>query len=93
MSSASTNPLLSKTPSGFPLWRQITPSNVAPAMELLLADMDTSLAALEANVEPTWAGLVDPYESLGDDLGRAWGQVISDARTTASHYNLRLKYP
>lgn len=75
MSSASTNPLLSKTPSGFPLWRQITPSNVAPAMELLLADMDTSLAALEANVEPTWAGLVDPYESLGDDLGRAWGQV------------------
>merc|ERR1711988_1567387 len=73
--SVAANPLLSKTPTGFPLWSSITPADVKPAMQHLLADMDTRLTELEKTVEPTWDGLVVPYERLGDDLERAWGQI------------------
>jgi len=71
----STNPLLANPPTGFPLWRQIKPADVKPAMETLLSSMDTKLTDLESSVSPTWPGLVPPYEKLGDDLERAWGQI------------------
>ena len=71
------NPLLSRNATGFPLWDQIRPEHVKPAMEKLLAEVECRLADLEKTVidNPTWEGLIEPYERLSDDLERAWGQV------------------
>ena len=90
-----TNPLLSNTPSGFPLWAQITPEVVKPAMERLLSEMESKLLHLEKTVTPTWEGLVEPYERLGDDLERAWGQVshlksVKDTEVTSALNSLCL---
>ena len=87
------NPLLSNSASGFPLWAQITPEVVKPAMETLLEEMESRLTLLESNVSPTWSGLIEPYERLGDDLERAWGQVshlksVKDTEVLASPISL-----
>ncbi|MDG2335686.1 MAG: M3 family metallopeptidase [Myxococcota bacterium] len=67
------NPLLS--PTGLPRFSAIEPAHVEPAMRSLIAELRETLAELEAGLEPTWAGVVVPLESLGDRLGRAWGVV------------------
>ena len=37
--------------------------------------MNDELIQLESSVEPTWDGLVVPYERLGDSMSRAWSQI------------------
>jgi hypothetical protein len=41
---------------------------------------------LEANVQPTWAGLVDPIEWIVDRLGTVWGSISHLKATSAFHY-------
>lgn len=41
----------------------------------LLEQLNADLDALEADVVPTWEGLVDPLERVSDRLGRSWGAV------------------
>ena len=41
----------------------------------LLEQLNADLDALEADVVPTWEGLVDPLELVSDRLGRSWGAV------------------
>lgn len=41
----------------------------------LLSQLNSDIDALEANVTPTWAGLVEPIERIFDRLERAWGAV------------------
>ena len=48
---------------------------VVPSVRALLSELETSLTQLEAAVQPTWAGLIDPLEEMGDRLGFAWGLV------------------
>jgi len=74
---AAGNPLLARPKTGFPLWREIQPSHVAPAMEAVLADTEAILNDLESRLSevPTWDGLIVPYEQLGDDMERTWGQI------------------
>ena len=67
------NPLLSFT--DVPRFDLITPAHVVPAMQQLLADLDTELQQLESQVQPTWEGLVEPIERLSDRLGVVWGIV------------------
>ena len=61
---ADTNPLLQ--PAVFPCFDLIRPEHVGPAMQQLLAGLEAALQQLEAQVEPTWAGLVEPLERLTD---------------------------
>ncbi|GAA6617977.1 M3 family metallopeptidase [Scytonema sp. NUACC26] len=67
------NPLLKG--SGLPPFAEIQPEQVVPAFNQLLAELDQELVGLEASVEPTWSGLVQPLENLTERLYWSWGIV------------------
>lgn len=67
------NPLL--IGEGLPPFEQIQPEHVEPAITQLLAELADSLTQLEANVVPTWEGLVIPLEKIEDRLSWSWGVV------------------
>ena len=69
------NPLLAPSPDGLPRFDAIRPEHVEPAMKALLAELGGELEALEQSVKPTWTGVVDPLERMGDLLGTRWGAV------------------
>jgi len=69
------NPLLEAGPNGLPRFDAIRPEHVEPAIRALLEDVQRELDGLERNVAPTWAGVVEPLEQLGDELGTRWGAV------------------
>jgi oligopeptidase A len=69
----SDNPLLQGT--GLPRFAEIKAERVVPAFHELLAELDQQLTALEANIEPTWKGLVEPLEKLTERLTWSWGVV------------------
>ncbi|WP_088241999.1 M3 family metallopeptidase [Calothrix rhizosoleniae] len=69
----SNNPLLQG--SGLPPFNDIKPEHVVPAMSKLLGELDKELTNLEANVEPTWNGLVAPLEDITEHLYWSWGIV------------------
>ncbi|MDJ0615629.1 MAG: M3 family metallopeptidase [Calothrix sp. MO_192.B10] len=69
----SNNPLLQG--SGLPPFAAIKPEHVVPAMTQLLGELDTELTNLEADVEPTWSGLVAPLENISERLTWSWGII------------------
>jgi oligopeptidase A len=75
----SANPTITHNPllkgSGLPPFTQIQPEQVEPAFQQLLAELEQELATLEANVQPTWQGLVEPLEKLSERLSWSWGIV------------------
>ncbi|KAB8331207.1 M3 family metallopeptidase [Scytonema tolypothrichoides VB-61278] len=75
----STNAIISDSPllkgSGLPSFGEISAENVVPAFNQLLAELDQELATLEADVKPTWNGLVEPLEKLTERLNWSWGIV------------------
>jgi len=60
---------------GLPPFEAIKPEHVEPAITQLLAELDKELATLEANVQPTWSGLVEPLDRLVERLRWSWGIV------------------
>ena len=60
---------------GLPPFDAIEPQHVVPAITQLLAELEASLAALESSVEPTWSGLVEPLQRLGERLNWSWSIV------------------
>lgn len=67
------NPLL--TGKGLPPFDAIKPEHVVPAVTQLLAELETELANLETSVKPTWNGLVEPLQRLGERLNWTWSIV------------------
>ncbi len=67
------NPLL--IGKGLPPFDLITSEHVVPAMAHLLAELDDDLITLEAEVVPTWSGLVEPLDRLTERLSWSWGVV------------------
>ncbi len=67
------NPLL--IGKGLPPFEAIKPEHVVPAIRQLLAQLDEELAQLEDHVQPTWTGLVEPLDRLGERLSWSWGIV------------------
>ncbi|GAB4224653.1 MAG: M3 family metallopeptidase [Stanieria sp.] len=67
------NPLL--IGKGLPPFDKIEPSHVVPAITELLKELDADLIHLEANVTPTWEGLVEPLTTMEEKLGWSWGIV------------------
>jgi oligopeptidase A len=67
------NPLLKGY--GLPPFAAIKPEHVVPAFTTLLDELDQELCHLEANVQPTWEGLVEPLEKLTERLTWTWGVV------------------
>jgi len=84
------NPLLAF--GTLPRFDEIRPAHVVPAVRHLLEDLGRDLDALERGAAPTWAGVVEPLESMADRLGYTWGIVghlmgvrNSDALRAAHH--------
>lgn len=75
----STNTTITKNPlligQGLPPFTEIKPEHVVPAMTQLLEEVDRELTQLEAEVQPTWSGLVEPLDRLADRLTWSWGIV------------------
>ena len=71
--SEATNPLL--IGKGLPPFPEIKPEHVIPAITQLLEETSTGLANLEANIQPTWSGLVEPLDHLTERIGWAWGAI------------------
>ncbi|WP_373541241.1 M3 family metallopeptidase [Chamaesiphon sp.] len=60
---------------GLPPFPEITPEQVVPAMTELLTEANAALTQLEANIIPTWAGLVEPLDRLTERIGWSWSIV------------------
>ncbi|MDY7022647.1 MAG: M3 family metallopeptidase, partial [Cyanobacteriota bacterium] len=60
---------------GLPPFESITPNLVIPEMTQLLDELDLELANLEANVQPTWEGLVEALQQLDERFIWSWGII------------------
>jgi oligopeptidase A len=68
------NPLLAN--STLPLFSQIKPEHVVPAIDQLLTEARASVDQhLQATNHYTWKNLVEPLEDADDKLSRAWSPV------------------
>ncbi|PMB07709.1 peptidase M3, partial [Fischerella thermalis CCMEE 5273] len=67
------NPLLQG--AGLPDFVNIKPEHVVPAFNQLLAELEQELTKLEADVQPSWSGLVEPLEKITERLNWSWGVV------------------
>ena len=72
-SELASNPLL--VTNGLPRFNEVQPEHVVPAIEAVLHDALEELEHLEANLEPTWVGLIVPLEAMDPSFEYAWGPV------------------
>ncbi len=85
-----TNPLLEF--SGLPRFDAITPSDVAPAVDELLARAETALRTVTAPAYPAqWASMARVLDVATEQLGRAWG-AVSHLNAVADTPELRAAY-
>ena len=68
------NPLLAD--SALPLFSQIKPEHIVPAIDQLLSDARSSVEQhLNATQHYTWENLVEPLEDADDKLNKAWSPI------------------
>ncbi len=67
------NPLM--IGKGLPPFDKINPDHVIFAMTELLQELEAELSDLEANVKPTWEGLVEPLTEIEEKFSWSWGIV------------------
>jgi oligopeptidase A len=60
---------------GLPPFPDITPAQVVPAITELLAEANAALTQLEANIIPTWTGLVEPLDRIIEKISWSWSIV------------------
>jgi oligopeptidase A len=84
------NPLLDF--SDLPLFDQITPTHVAPAVSELLAEAELALKTATATQFPAqWSGISKVLDVATERLGRAWG-AVSHLNSVADTPELRAAY-
>ena len=84
------NPLLAN--SVLPLFSQIKPEHVEPAIDQLLADARATVEQhLIATKNYTWENLIEPLENADDKLGKAWSPV-SQLNSVVNNDELRDAY-
>ena len=84
------NPLLSF--DGLPLFDQIRPEHVAPAIEQLLAQADIALSTVTApEFEARWSHIASVLDVATEKLGAAWG-AVSHLNSVADTPELRAAY-
>ncbi len=84
------NPLLSF--DDLPLFDQITPAHVAPALDVLLADAEVALQRVTAPDFPAqWGDISRVLEVSTEKLGRAWS-VVNHINSVADTPELRAAY-
>jgi oligopeptidase A len=91
---SSSNPLLSNPlliGEGLPPFAQIQTEQVIPAITQLLQELETGISQLEANLVPTWDGLVVPLEQLEERLSWSWG-IVGHLMSVKNSPELRQAY-
>lgn len=84
------NPLLAL--ADLPLFDQIQPGHVAPAMDVLLAQAETALERVTAPDFPaSWAAIAGVLDIATENLSRAWG-AVSHLNGVADTPELRAAY-
>jgi oligopeptidase A len=84
------NPLLDF--NDLPLFDQIRPEHVAPAIDALLAESETALEAVVAPEFPaSWQALAKTLDCTTEKLSRAWG-AVSHLNSVADTPELRAAY-
>jgi oligopeptidase A len=84
------NPLLDST--DLPLFDQVQPEYVAPAIDTLLAAADKSLETVTQPEFPSrWNDIAKTLDTATEQLGRAWG-VVSHLNSVADTPELRAAY-
>ncbi len=83
------NPLLQGR--GLPPFAEIQPAQVVPAITELLGNVNNDLTQLEANITPTWAGLVEPLDRLTESIGWSWS-IIGHLMGVKNSPELRAAY-
>ena len=84
------NPLLEFT--DLPLFDRIAPSDVAPAMDVLLARAETALETVTAPAFPAqWDAISRVLDVATEELGRSWG-AVSHLNSVADTPELRAAY-
>ncbi|MDD2997572.1 MAG: M3 family metallopeptidase [Candidatus Riflebacteria bacterium] len=73
MSNLENNPLMAR--SGLPQFEQIKPEHVIPAMDATLAEVESKLKQVEANIVPTWDGLCKSLEELDIPFEYTWSVI------------------
>jgi oligopeptidase A len=73
LSSLETNPL--HLFGALPRFDLIEPAHVEPGIRALLAELSVRLDQLDAELQPSWSGLIEPLEAMSERLGYAWGLV------------------
>ncbi|BFM39740.1 M3 family metallopeptidase [Synechocystis sp. LKSZ1] len=68
-----TSPLLRG--QGLPPFSEISIDTIVPAMTELLQSLEQDLSQLEAQLTPTWSGLVEPLTALEERLTWSWGII------------------
>lgn len=87
---SSTNPLLDF--QDLPLFDQIKPEYVAPAMDALLADADKALETVtQPDFPSSWDEIAKVLDVATEKLGRAWG-VVGHLNAVADTPELRAAY-
>jgi len=69
------NPILQGLTTELPLFDQIKPEHVLPAIEAELAQARSTVAELTQIADPDWDSLMLPLEVIEERLGRVWGPV------------------
>ena len=68
------NPILCR--ESLPLFDQIEPDHISPAIESILNEANTLIHSLkEMKVTPSWNNFVEPIEIISEKISRAWGQI------------------
>ena len=83
------NPLLRG--KGLPPFDQIKPEQVVSGITQLLQELEAELAHLEANVTPTWSGLVEPLTEIEERLSWSWG-IVGHLMSVKNSPELRQAY-
>ena len=58
-----------------PVWAGITAADVEPGVTALVETVRTEFEALEADLAPTWEGVMEPLERIGHRLEAVIGSV------------------
>ena len=85
-----TNPLLANSP--LPLFDQIQPEHVSPAMDALLAQTEAALAEVTQDAFPaSWPEIARVLDVATEKLSSAWG-AVSHLNSVADTPELRAAY-
>ena len=92
MTNADTNPLLSLTSTGLPLFDSIQASHVQAAITQLLAQTKAALDVVTApEFKPTWSALASTLDVQTERLAMAWG-AVSHLKSVTETPELRAAY-